>query len=95
MCIDSPLLHVLPGFIHGLNVLFGLHPECSDAGTPVILHRVFITVTGSALVSRWAHGLHTLDHARWGVEKAVAWIGRLQALGGTHEAWNCMHWWSS
>ncbi len=83
--------HVLPGFIHWLNVLFGLHPECCDAGTPVIFNRVFIIEAGRALVGRSAHWLHTLDHARWGVEEAVAWIGRLQALRWTHEPWDGMH----
>lgn len=73
--------HVLPGFIHGLNVLFGLHPERCDARTPVVLHRVFIVEAGWALVGRRAHWLHALDHPRWGVEIAVALIGRLQALG--------------
>lgn len=72
--------HVLPGFIHRLNVLFGLHPECGNARTPVVLHWVFIVEVGRALVGRWAHRLHTLDHGRRGVEEAVAGIGGLQAL---------------
>lgn len=83
--------HVLPGFIHWLNVLFGLHPECCNAGTPVVLHRVFIVKAGWALIGRGPNWLHTLDHARWGVEEAVVWIGRLQALRWTHEPWDGMH----
>lgn len=72
--------HVLPGLIHRLNVLFGLHPERCNARTPVVLHRVFVIEAGWALVGRRAHGLHTLDQARWRVEEAVAWIGWLHAL---------------
>ena len=83
--------HVLPGFIHWLNVLFGLHPECCNAGAPVVLYWVFIIEAGRALVGRRAHRLHTLDHARWGVEETVAWIGRLQALRWTHEPRDGMH----
>lgn len=83
--------HVLPGFIHWLNVLFGLHPECCDAWTPVVLHRIFIVKAGWALVGRRAHWLHTLDHSRCCVEEAVACIGRLQALWWAHESWDGMH----
>lgn len=71
---------MLPGFIHRLNVLFGLHPQRCDAGTPVVLHRVFLVEAGWALVCRGAHGLHALHHARWGVEVAVVGIAWLHAL---------------
>lgn len=78
--------HVLPGFIHWLNVLFGLHPECCDAGASVILHRAFVIEDGWALVGRGADGLHTLNSARWAVEEAVARVGGLQALRWSHKA---------
>lgn len=83
--------HVLPCFIHRLNVLFGFHPECCDAGTPVILHWVLIVEAGWTLVWRGAHRLHALDHARWGVEETVAWISGLQALRRAHEPRHCVH----
>lgn len=72
-------------------MLFGLHPERCDAGAPVILYRVLITEARRALVRRRAHRLHTLDHARWSVEEAVARIGGLQALWRSHEPWYGMH----
>lgn len=83
--------HVLPGFIHRLNVFFGLHPERRDAGAPVVLHRVFVVEAGRALVGGRPHGLHALHHGRWAVEEAVAGVGRLQALRRAHEAWDGVH----
>lgn len=83
--------HVLPCFIHGLNVLFGFHPECCDAGTPVVLHWVLVVEARWTLVGRGAHRLHALDHARWGVEETVARIGGLQALRRAHEPGDRVH----
>lgn len=89
--MSPPRLHVLPCFVHGLNVLFGLHPQRCNAGTTVILHRVFVIEAGRALVWWRGHGLHALDHARGRVEEAVGRIGRLQALRRAHEPWDGVH----
>lgn len=73
-------------------MLFGLHPECCDAGAPVILHGVFIIEDWGALVrGRADHGLHTLNHARWAVEEAVAGVGWLQTLRRSHEPRDGVH----
>lgn len=83
--------HVLPGFIHRMNVLFGFHPECCDARAPVVLHWVLIIEAGRTLVGRGPHRLHALDHTRRGVEESVARISGLQALWRSHEPWYCVH----
>lgn len=72
-------------------MLFGLHSEGCDAGIPVVLHRVFIVEGRCALVGRRPHRLHTLDHAGWAVEEAVAGVGGLQRLRGAHEPRNGVH----
>lgn len=84
--------HVLPGFIHRLNVLFGFHPECCDAGTPVVLHRVLVVEAGWTLVRRGPHRLHALDHTMGrGVEVTVARVSGLKALWRSHEPRYCVH----
>lgn len=73
-------------------MLFGLHPECGDAGAPVIIHGDFIIEDGGALVrGRADHGLHTLNDARWAVEEAVAGVSRLQTLRRSHEPRDGVH----
>lgn len=72
-------------------MLFGFHPECCDAGTPVVLHGVLVVEAGWTLVRGGAHWLHALDHPGRGVEETVARISGLQALWRSHEPRYCVH----
>lgn len=86
-------LHGLPGFVHGLNVLLCFHPQSRNAGAAVhVIQRVLVIKCRGALVRRRWHGLHSLYHARGGVQEAgMTGISRLEALARPHEARDAVH----
>lgn len=76
-------------------MLFGLHSQRSNARASlvhILHHRVLIVEVGGALVGGRRHGLHALDHARRGVQEAMAGVGWLQALTRPHKPWDTVHW---
>lgn len=74
-------------------MLLGFHPQSGNAGAAVhVIQRVLVIKCGRALVRRRWHGLHSLNHARGGVqEPGVTGIGGLEALARSHEAWDAVH----
>lgn len=86
--------HGLPGFVHGLDVFLGFHPQCGDAGAPLVhvLHWVFVGEGTGTLVWGWCHGLHPLAHGWRAVEEAVAGVATLQALSWAHETRDAVDW---
>lgn len=86
--------HGLPGFVHGLDVFLGFHPQHCDAGAPLVhvLHWILVGEGTRTLVRRRCHGLHPLSHGWRAVEEAVAGVASLQSLACAHEAWDAVNW---